>query len=248
MADDQVFCLITGLAEGRHPLKKLILTLNSCHDKGIQAFHQWLIMHDDCQLEYLDLSHQKDEHRKMTMLEPLAEALKTNRTLQILKLSRNRLDAHDIESLLQALRVNPMLRELDLRYNMIGNQGIRRIAQTLCDYQGLQMLSLSSNEAIGNDDLDQTLLLLVDSLKRNRGIEFLDLGPTVTPISSNREIQFYISLNWAGRRLLSSEKPVPLGLWPIVLERSRKRNTDNVNFEPDILYSLLRESNILTSR
>ena len=35
-------------------------------------------------------------------------------------------------------------------------------------------------------------------------------------------LQYYCDLNYAGRRILSSFQPVPLGLWPLLLERAGK--------------------------
>jgi hypothetical protein len=228
-----------------HPLKQLTLTLNSCHQLGIAAMYELLSSSttsgSSSQLESLDLSHQKDDHRKLS-LGPLVEALRVNRTLKRLQLSRNRLGASEIEPLLEALQENSTLQSLDLNNNIIGNGGAQNIARALPHFRGLEKLFLLNNEI----DSNQSSLVLAESMKRNRHIQVLEIQPTLSHV---RDIQFYATLNWAGRKRLfigesHNNNEVPLGLWPIVLERAQNKS----KFVPDILYQLLAESNVLRNQ
>jgi hypothetical protein len=63
---------------------------------------------------------------------------------------------------------------------------------------------------------------------------------------------YYFCLNWAGRRLLATSSTVPLGLWPLVLERAVKSNNSlddddsTLDRRPDAIYMFLQKSPILS--
>ena len=78
-------------------------------------------------------------------VEFLAEALKTNKTLQNLDLMNNRFGPKGVEFLAEALKTNKPLQTLHLGYNKIGNEGAIAIAEALKINKTLQTLDLKNN-------------------------------------------------------------------------------------------------------
>jgi Ran GTPase-activating protein (RanGAP) involved in mRNA processing and transport len=75
-------------------------------------------------------------------VEPIAEALKTNKSLKILNLSRNRIRDQGATALSFALRINDTLESLDVSWNEIGAPGAVSIADTLLVNQTLLDLNI----------------------------------------------------------------------------------------------------------
>ena len=70
----------------------------------------------------------------------LAEALKSNSTLQTLKLSGNRVGVKGTMALAEALKSNSTLQTLELHYNNIGDNGAKALAEALKSNSTLQVL------------------------------------------------------------------------------------------------------------
>lgn len=238
LPDEHIERIILALV-GHPAIETLTLTLNSCHKRGIIAMAK-LLQGDKCRLRRLDLSHQKDEHQKVSV-EPLAESLKTNETLRYLQLSRNRLSSKDIKLLFETLQVNSTLCVLDLNNNCIGDDGAQQIAAVLPKLNGLRNLSVLNNDIRA----EASTLALSRSMQFNHQLQVLDIKATLPHVD---QIQYYSALNSGGRHLISTTKHVPLGLWPLVLERAqRKRYRDDgeeneIKFAPDVSFYLLSES------
>lgn len=75
----------------------------------------------------------------------LAQALKTNTTLQTLDLQHNRLKKAACMHLANGLPFNVTLRKLDLSYNECGDEGMRYFAPGLAANRGLKSLRLTAN-------------------------------------------------------------------------------------------------------
>ena len=58
---------------------------------------------------------------------------------------------------------------------------------------------------------------------------------------------FYFDLNWAGRRIFTTSQPVPLGLWPLILQRAgRYKFYHNKLRGPESIFFFLQSSPILS--
>jgi Ran GTPase-activating protein (RanGAP) involved in mRNA processing and transport len=229
LPDRHVAQVVSALV-GHPALKSLVLTLNSCRQRGTAAMAD-LLRGDRCRLQDLNLSHQKDEYQKVP-LESLADALRTNQTLKNLKLSRNRLLCCDIHSLLEALQVNSTLALLDLNNNSISDAGIQDIAKALPNMPGLKELYLVNNYIQSETT---SSLALLHAMRKNQQLQVLEIKQSLSLASC---IQYYAALNWGGRQIMTTDKHVPLGLWPVILERAQ---TTDRGFVHEILFHLLRE-------
>ena len=76
----------------------------------------------------------------------LAEAIKTNSTLQKLDLSCNKIRTKNVKKLAMSLKFNSALRTLHLRHAKITYEGAEDLASALMTNSTLQRLDLSSNE------------------------------------------------------------------------------------------------------
>jgi hypothetical protein len=215
--DDHLAELLQGELKG---VKILNLDDNHCHAHGSLAIAR-LLQRSSSTLEELNLSEQspssttdaeeEERHEQKIDILIISQALRCNTTLQTLDLSFNRLDDSDVLALCTALVDNDTLRNLDLRSNWISNVGIVSLSECcLIRMRGIRNLQLARNPF---DDTDE----LLEAVKLNVELEELGLDHH---LMNYGEIQFYITLNKGGRRLLKdSGQHVPLGLWPLVLER-----------------------------
>ncbi len=100
----------------------------------------------------------------------LAEALKSNTSLQSLNLGGKWIGDKGAEALAEALKSNTSLQSLNLYNNQIGAKGAAAFAEALKSNTSLQSLDLSYNQ-IG----DQGAAALAEALKSNTSLESLDL-------------------------------------------------------------------------
>jgi Ran GTPase-activating protein (RanGAP) involved in mRNA processing and transport len=256
LPDHHVARVVCGLV-GHPALETLILTLNSCHGRASTAMAQ-LLRADRCRLRHLNLSHQKDENiQNKVSLHVIADALRTNTTLESWNLSRNRLVASDLPSLLEALQVNSALRVLDLNSNSLHDDGIQQIAAALPNISGLQALYLLNNGTI-RPLAAATSAALLQGIRANHHLQVLQVQES---LPHTAQIQYYTALNAGGRRFLllgtmnsmtETHVAVPLGMWPWILERAQKQvrtSTNNTSeLVPDILFHLLQGPALLDHR
>ena len=146
------------------------------------------------------------------VIDLIASALGNNSSLRILDLTNRAIDDEDTERLCRVLcESNKTLVELRLGMNKITDQGIKVLAKMMPQMSpSLERLSLW-----GNPFTDKGVKVLAESLAKNFTLVELDLTSLI------QEIPYYCGLNRAGRRLMYSTANVPLGLWPLVLERLR---------------------------
>lgn len=236
LQDDQMEPIVNAMV-GHPSLKILILTLNSCKRKTSEAMAT-VLQHSRCRLESIDLGHQTPYHYQAPNpsristtsiatatttsmaatnldMHSIAKALVTNRSLVQLKLRRNKLQSQDVIPLFAALETNTTLKRLDLSGNEIRDDCIPTfLAVSLRKAKGLVKLYLKDNEVSSTASAEALLKTLKDY---NHVLTGLDL-PRSFPLLS--ELQYQLALNAAGRRLLTSRSKIPLGLWPVVLEKT----------------------------
>jgi hypothetical protein len=123
------------------------------------------------------------------------------------------------------------LRYLDLRSNWISNVGIVSLSECLIRMRGIRNLQLTCNPPFdGTDEL-------LEAIKLNVELETLGLDHH---LMNYGEIQFYMTLNKGGRRLLKdSAHHVPLELWPLVFERCQQQRA-GPKWRHDVVFHLLQ--------
>jgi len=235
---------------GKHHLKALSLRVFG--DVGAVELAKWMNMNPN--LKSLDLrgnrigsmgaraivnaimsnSNANQSHQSLTQLnlscncvlhgDMIGEMLETNSTLESLDLGFNWLGDKEVEDICIGLRKNTSLREL----NLYGCHRISHIGMTI-------ILDCLENHNI--------------SLHKIGLQAFDDEGKQLI-----EKINYWLKLNKAGRYLIKSfmesstvtieqadhqpssridRVPVPIGLWPLVLEKSNK--------DPDSIFHLVRE-------
>jgi hypothetical protein len=166
LADRQVFSVVNALGD-KPSLHTLILTLNHCHKQGSLALQE-LLSSPHCQLQSLNLSHQKTRGQKQLHMAAVAQGVASCQSLRQLNLSRNLLNAKDVQMLLECLQESTCgssLQSLDLMSNPLGRQGLATVAMNLPELRSLKRLNLTNtgheedrNKA--NDDNDEDVVSL----------------------------------------------------------------------------------------
>lgn len=100
----------------------------------------------------------------------LAEALKTNTTLEELDLADCFIGDAGVKCLAEALKVNQHLRCLNLGENKITEEGIKELCSALIVNKSIVHLNLSSNNLS-----DQSVSLLTEALKTNKFLKKINL-------------------------------------------------------------------------
>jgi Ran GTPase-activating protein (RanGAP) involved in mRNA processing and transport len=145
----------------------------------------------------------------------IASALGNNSSLRILDLTNRAIADEDAERLCRVLcESNRTLVELRLGMNKITDQGI----QVLANMMPQMSASLERLSLWGNPFTDKGVKVLAEGLAKNFTLVELDL---TIHYRLTEEIPYYCGVNRAGRRLWYSTASVPLGLWPLILERLR---------------------------
>ena len=163
----------------------------------------------------------------------LFQALEANTALTYLQVSGNNVDDQDTQLLTQILAdSNNTLRALNLTGNNIGDEGIRSFAKRLPDMKGLRLLDLQRNPFT-----DTSKGEIIAALKENTELERLDLDGKFDGTKT-----YYLGLNKGGRRLLQAGNNTPLGLWPLVFERTNRLpfNRSLPHAQIDVLYNLVQ--------
>lgn len=193
----------------------------------------------------------------------IGSMLKTNNTMRELHLFGNRIDSRGAEALASALAQNSGLKSLVLSFNQIGNHGLVVLGEALLLNSTLTKLWFPTNfvnshglipfanmlpqmkgleEIFVGDVLDVDVTeAFLEGLKCNTNLRHLHMDSPMcdTDDYTQDHIDFYLTLNRSGRRLLESSKFVPNSLWPCVL--AKVRGEKDKASDPAILYALLRE-------
>jgi len=130
------------------------------------------------------------------------------------------------------------LETLDISDNKIQSHGIMEFARRLPEIKFLTSVSLERNPWLTSANREECGEALLEIMMHNTSIEYLG----VSPIPQSRPIEYYCKLNRDRRTILSATTPVPLALWPRILQRGRI----NMEYEADRIYVLLKQSPIPT--
>ena len=207
-------------------MQQLNLEDNHCHAHGSVAISK--LLQRTTSLVDLNLSEQSptdDANYEKIDIRPIAQAVRWNQTLRSIDLSYNCLNDTDLTLLATALIENVMLMQLELGSNLISDIGISSLATSLVRMRGLKRLHLTRNPFSKTDEL-------LNAVKLNLELEELEIDLQMMNFT---EIQYYLTLNKGGRRLLKSSTQVPLGLWPLVLERS-----NDLKWNTSVMFYLLQ--------
>ena len=155
--------------------------------------------------------------------------------LKSLRLSSCQLSDGGVAAIATALEQNTCLEEIVLPFNRFGDEGANAIGQSLPKWKGLVSLQIQFNlfSEAGFENI-------VKGLSKNfylKSMYLLNAGPSNRRIDKLfQEMQHWIRLNKAGRRVLDEKKGLPPVLWPLVLTKASKA------YNTDALFFLLRES------
>jgi Ran GTPase-activating protein (RanGAP) involved in mRNA processing and transport len=215
----------------------LIFDFNNFGSEGLTSVAD-MLRHRDCQVQEM---HLFGNHITASGAKQLAKGLTDNIVLHTLILSLNQIGDEGMQSIFQALTINCTLRKLWAPSNRITNQGIFALAQYLPRMKGLAQLNL------GDHIIDECAVRAVlDALPHNMHLTTLYVESPVFYIMEEQqeqdtleeELDYWLSLNQCGRRLLQSTHcNFMRGLWPRILAKAVVQPSRPVA----LLYALLRE-------
>ena len=202
-----------------HPtLSTLELQDNNCF--AMPALSS-LVEAPTCPLKTLNLYYPAQSTRGVQVprldARSMSSALRANKSLKHLILASNALDDESAAWIAAALKVNETLETLDLTGNVIGDEGIEALGAALPYMKGIKELFLSNNDFGGRG-----ARALAEGMKTNVVCENI---VTFNKFYACRQLEFYIHLNQAGRRIFRHENAnsIPLSLWPVLLARTNQR-------------------------
>lgn len=146
--------------------------------------------------------------------------------------------------LIEIVNVVPFshLHILDVSRNNIQCEGIAALAAQLPRFTYLKGVSLETNpweRSRTRGGRGQCWAALFQGLLANDIIEYF--GTTKKGQLADFAA-FYFHLNWAGRRIFTSSQPVPLGLWPLILQRAGRYKFYHHKLRPESILSFLQSS------
>jgi Leucine Rich repeat len=241
--DDEIAEIVSALQN--HPsLVSLVLPFNNCGELGGYQI-SLLLESPSCRLRNLDLSFQQRDRRGKLVCHSVLSALKKNTSLHTLNLTCNKLDDRDAQVMAHVMAHNSDLQDLRLARNGFTDKGIKSIATELSRMKGLKSLSLW-----GNNFSENGAEALLAGMSMNTELHTLNLFRQFKNVSD--KIDFLGNFNRVGRRLIHKDSiDVPLGLWPLLLERantvklssrSSSAHNDEASCRAEIMYCSLQGS------
>ena len=207
MVDSQVQTILEAFHH-HLSLRDVNIGNNKCEVKGMAALAN-LLKSNDIPISTLALSSCKPD------ISMLTSALAENTTIRRLDLTFNGLDDCDITLLSESLCINSTLQQLDLEGNKITDAGLCGFCLQLPEMKGLKKILLADN-SVG----EEGALALAHALRFNMTLEECDIGGRLRcPLDVLEDLDYYLDLNWGGRRILADED-FSLALWPNVIERA----------------------------
>lgn len=167
-----------------------------------------------------------------------------NMTLKSFQLAGNFLSDAFLDGLLGIFGEGSALEELNLFGNRISDFGLRLILKKIPTLKCLKTLWLGQNMFSCNAAKEFIPLMKSNYTLQDVNIRsFDDYGME----SIQTTIEYYCRLNRGGRRIFAKDKgTIPLGLWPLILERTRHvfwgggtSNTMSDSHAADVVYCLL---------
>ena len=225
-------CLLLESLVSHPTLQVLNLFGMYCTDRAVEALSS-LLRAPNSALWHLGLKNNVRHPDDKLHVTNLFQALEANTALTYLQVSGNNVDDQDMEQLARIItNSNTTLGALNLTANNFGDDGIHSFARRLPDMKGLRLLDLQRNPFT-----EESKTAIIASLKENTELERLDLDGKFDATKA-----YYLGLNKGGRRLLQAGNNTPLGLWPLVLERTNRlpfsRNLPHAHL--DVLYNLVQ--------
>jgi hypothetical protein len=238
LRDDDLQVLIPNLPSS---LQSLDLTDNYCRTQLLP-----FITAANPNIQSLNLTNQHPgEFGGSLDLSQLRQDMSVNTTLNHLDLSFNMLSLNDIRGLIDALGTNASLRTLNLKSNQLNDMALEYIGERLPLMKGLRYLNVTANR-FGDHGADA----MCEGLKQNYSLTHLQLP---RGFAAEEDIHYLLALNQGGRRLLHRNKVrplVPVGLWPLVLQRINGLETENLSgaMKASVVFFLLQEGPALVGR
>ena len=229
--------LATGLKRNSG-LRTLNISRCDLEDENVAELVRSLVQHTN--LVWLDLSNNLCGIESCKALAALLRNDNCGKSqLSGLTLTSCGVDDIGATELIESLRANTSLMTLHLSENKISDCGISDFANILQELKTLKTLWLTENE-FGDQGAEQ----LLTAMKKNAEMEQLAIDRHLQYFD---EIQFYTTLNKAGRRLLGTKpNSVPLSLWSLVLDRCQRVISNNHHMfrerrigKADVLFYLL---------
>jgi Ran GTPase-activating protein (RanGAP) involved in mRNA processing and transport len=216
-------------------LERLDLVGNSCCNQGLRGLGCLLTSSYVKKLRVLDVSYQLGEFADISNF---ATALQANTSLRVLRMAGNSLGNDNVCLLAKSLAQNCALRDFDLSANSVGDLGLQALIEAMEQNQVLTTLSLKYNVFADLSCLESVLRVHNFSLQQLYHTCKFQYARNIPDGNKGERISYYLRLNQGGRILLKRDE-TPLGLWPIVLERSAPSD----NF--DAIFFILRNSPML---
>lgn len=241
-------------------LEKLELWLGGSHisDEGFSRLVRVLANHPKLALLSINASECFGPFTSLA----LRNLLSVSSTLTCLRLQYfdevgHESDKISVDHIVEGLKRNSSLRRLDLSNAIDGNMILSRIFPNLKACPNLQVLTLDSNitqadleHVVRMERLDRPIFLNLDGTVIN------SLPATVEALlrshpeirlhnmllheyeAQSEAFQHVYDMNWHGRYLLH-RPAVPLGLWPLVLQKARTHMAFP-DAEPSVIFELLK--------
>lgn len=233
LTDESIYKIVIAMRQ-LSQLRRLDLVGNSCCSKGLEALGKLLQSPTMENLQILDLSYQLSSD--FGDIGTFADSLCLNTTLTVLRLAGNNLGDANVCRLADSLARNSGLQDLDLSANSIGELGVQSLIRAMHQNQALTTLSLKYNSFADLSSWEAVLQAHNYSLQR------LNHSCRIEQGTGNEIVSYYLRLNQGGRIILKrEEEKTPLGLWPLVLERSSSAMSENT----DAIFFILRNSAVL---
>ena len=243
LMDEQISDIVGALVH--HPtIRDLDISFNKCRSSGVSALAR-LIRSDICKLTKLSMDFQAFGEGKRIEISPILSALSSTNTcpLKQIGLGGNSLRDGDMQTIINTLCENRILQKVDLSENRFSDEGIFSLTERMSEMMGLKHLLLDDNR-FGLPGIGA----LAEALESNTVIVEVEVAQNLKCSDAWSKVLYYTDLNWGGRRLLHEEVPVPLGLWPLLMERASNGKPEWMSRTPsaqDIIYCLIRGPAIL---
>ncbi len=229
--DDSELTILLRALQHHDNLKELCLSMNYCQQEGTSSLEQ-ILTSSTASLQKLDVSCQDTWDDRQYYFHYCNALSHPCCTIRELDLASNFVEDKQFIGLIQALRTNTRLESLNLRDNRITDSGMNHLVQML-PHLALKALNVSNNQYGRQVVMDLGDVMATQTSIRQLSVDHERYCPSII---------FYLALNGNGR-YCKSVSGVPLGLWPLILERCQYTLT-SIEFsvgitEVDILFDLV---------
>ena len=252
LMDEQISELVRGI--GHHPsFRELNISFNKCRSFGMSALAR--LLRSSTPLTKLGMSFLAfGQGKRIDGVEEFCRALSANTTLEELEMGGNSFRDDDLPDIVNAL-CSSHVESLDLSQNRFTD--LSPFVNRLHEMKHLRWLSIEDNRLTKANSLDalvEAFTTLESSQNQENDaidspgtsvnnyvledieMDFVDSRGNDSPTKTQWNIlNYYLDLNWGGRRFLISEQgdntgnKIPISLlWPQIMERCNfpKRKTE----------------------